>query len=152
MGNYPPPSSVVVGMTYELFKPGMIGCDLFTSLLMFCNKVKTELLIPDFLTITSIRSIYKNKGPKNDLDSDRGIFCVPKIRSILEKLIYQDEYDNIEGNLSDSNAGGRRGRNIRDNLFVINAVINEAIKNKNSIKIQFYDLSKCLTQCGQESQ
>ena len=78
---------------------------------MFCNKVKNELLIPDMLTVTSITSIYKNKGPKNDLDSDRGIFGSCKIRSILEKLIYQDEYEKIDENLSDSNAGGRKERN-----------------------------------------
>ena len=121
----------------------MIGRDLFTSLLMFCNKVKTELIIPEILTLTSITSIYKNKGPKNELDSDRGIFCVSKIRSILEKLIYQDKYETIDRNMSDSNAGGRKNRNIRDNLFVIYAIINETIRNKKSVDIQFYDLSKC---------
>ena len=45
--------------------------------------------------------------------------------------------------MSDSNVGGRRKRNIRDNLFVIYAAINEAIKNKKPIDIQFYDLAKC---------
>ena len=131
------------GLIYELFKPGVIGTDLLTSLLMFCNKVKNELLIPDMLTVTSITSIYKNKGPKNDLDSDRGIFGACKVRSILDKLIYQDEYEKLDDNLSDSNAGGRKERNIRDNLFVIYAVINEAIKNKKAVEIQFYDLSNC---------
>ena len=33
------------GLIYELFKPGVIGTDLLTSLLMVCNKVKNELLI-----------------------------------------------------------------------------------------------------------
>ena len=131
------------GLIYELFKPGIIGSDLFTSLLMFCNKVKAELVIPEMLTFTTITSIYKNKGPRNDLESDRGIFCVSKLRSILEKLIYQDEYKIIEENIGDSNAGGRRMRNIRDNLFVLYAIINETIRNKKSIDIQFYDLSKC---------
>ena len=44
--------------------------------------------------------------------------------------------------MSDSNVGGRRKRNIRDNLFVIYAAINEAIRNKKPIDIQFYDLAK----------
>ena len=77
------------------------------------------------------------------MDSDRGIFGACKVRSILEKLIYQDEYEKIDDNLSDSNAGGRKERNIRDNLFVIYAVINKAIKNKKAVEIQFYDLSNC---------
>ena len=45
--------------------------------------------------------------------------------------------------MSDSNVGGRRKRNIRDNLFAIYAIINDAIKNKKDIDIQFYDISKC---------
>ena len=39
--------------------------------------------------------------------------------------------------------GGRRRRNIRDNLFVIYASINDAIRNRKDIDIQFYDISKC---------
>ena len=49
----------------------------------------------------------------------------------------------IDSCMSDSNVGGRRNRNIRDNLFVIYAAINDAIKNKKDIDIQFYDLAKC---------
>jgi hypothetical protein len=45
--------------------------------------------------------------------------------------------------LGTSNVGGRRKRNIRDNLFVLYATINESVRNKKSVDIQFYDLSKC---------
>ena len=131
------------GLIYELFRPEIIGSDLFASLLMFCNNVKTQLTIPKFLTYTDITSIYKSKGEKNSLESDRGIFGVSKFRSIIEKLVYQDMYETIDESMSDSNVGGRRNRNIRDNLLVIYATINEAIKNNKSIDIQFYDLSKC---------
>ena len=51
--------------------------------------------------------------------------------SIIDKLIYNDKYDIINSNMSDSNIGGRRGRNIRDHLFVINGIINDINKNKN---------------------
>ena len=57
----------------------------------------------------------------------------------MEKLIYQDKYETIEDTMSDSNVGGRKRRNIRDNLFVIYATINDAVRNKKSIDIQFYD-------------
>ena len=110
---------------------------------MLCNKVKTQLSIPSFLTSTTITSIYKNKGNKNDLENDRGIFGVSKIRSIIEKLIYQDIYEKIDNSMSDSNVGARRQRNIRDNLFVLYSTINEAIRRRKDIDIQFYDLSKC---------
>ena len=110
---------------------------------MLCNRVKSEMTIPRFLTNTNITSIYKNKGNKNNLENDRGIFGVTKIRSILEKLVYEDIYDMIDNTMSDSNVGGRRKRNIRDNLFVLYSVINEAIRCKKDIDIKFYDLAKC---------
>ena len=74
------------GLIYELFRPEILGQDLFKSLLMLCNDVKYQLVIPEFLTFTDITSIYKSKGEKSDLDNDRGIFGVSKVRSIIEKL------------------------------------------------------------------
>ena len=130
-------------LNYELFRPELIGQDLFSSLRMLCNNVKAQLIIPDFLTFTDITSIYKLKGPKCELDSDRGIFGVSKVISIIDKIIYHDTYETIDDAMSDSNVGGRKFRNIRDNLFVIYATINEAIRTKKSIDVQFYDLSKC---------
>ena len=55
------------GLIYELFRPEVIGDDLFSSLLMLCNNVKSQLTIPNFVTFTDITSIYKNKGGRNDL-------------------------------------------------------------------------------------
>ena len=58
-------------------------------------------------------------------------------------MIYNDEYPNIDNNLSDSNVGARKGRNIRDNIFVLNAVVNSALRNSEQIDIQVYDVEKC---------
>ena len=60
----------------------------------------------------------------------RGIFRVTILRSILDKLIYNDEYTNIDEHLSDSNVGARRNRNIRDNIFVINVSLNHVRKKE----------------------
>ena len=38
----------------------------------------------------------------------QGIFRVVIFRSILERLIYNDEYYNIEINLSDANVGAKK--------------------------------------------
>ena len=46
--------------------------------------------------------------------------------------------------MSDCNVGGRRNRSIRDNLFVIYAVINDALGYQNvEVDIQFYDITQC---------
>ena len=131
------------GLVSEIFKPNVAGTDLFESLLLLCNKVKEECEIPTFLEWTNISSIYKRKGLKTDLNNDRGVFNVMTVRSIIDNLIYNDYYDCIDDNMSDSNVGGRRDRNIRDNLFIVYGIINYAIRNNLEIEINLYDLAKC---------
>ena len=132
-----------LGYSNELFKPQVIGNDLLESLLNIVNRAKYEVSIPRPFTLTKITSIYKNKGEKCDLNSDRGVHSVTKFRAIIDKLLYNDKYPEIDRNMSDCNVGGRKNRIIRDNLFVINAVINDALSyQKVDIDIQFYDLSQ----------
>ena len=132
-----------VGLINELFKPSVAGKDVINSLLLMSNKVKDECEIPDFLQLTNISSIYKLKGSKSDLNNDRGVFNVVTIRSIIDKLMYNDIYDIVDSMMSDSNVGGRRGRNIRDNLFIINGIINYALKEDLDVDINLYDIAKC---------
>ena len=131
------------GHTYELFKYG--GTDLKSSLLKLLNRVKQTQTYPTIFRSSNISSIWKKKGERSNLDNDRGIFCVNKIRSILDKLIYNDFYDTIDAGMSCSNIGGRKFRNIRDHLFVINGIMNDVINNKETedIDIEIYDVAKC---------
>ena len=68
---------------------------------------------------------------------------MPILRTILDRLIYNDEYEKIDKKLTDSNVGNRKNRNIRDNIFVLNAVINAAINQKIPVDLQFFDIAKC---------
>ena len=94
---------------------------------------------------TKLRHIWKKKGDQADLNNDRGIFNVVKIRSILDKLIYNDIYNLVDKSMSSSNIGARKNRNIRDHLFVINGILNDTItsSNKQPLDLQIYDVSKC---------
>ena len=84
------------------------------------------------------------KGPRNKFASYRGIFRVSIFRAILDRLIYNDEYQNIDQNLTDSNVGARNRRNIRDNIFVVNAILNSQKKaSKEAVDIQVYDVEQC---------
>ena len=89
--------------------------------------MKHELTIPEFFELMSITSLYKNKGCRSNISNERRIFNVPKVESIFDKAIYSDVYEVIDRNMSFSNVGGRKQRNIRDNLFVMNAAINDVI-------------------------
>ena len=67
-----------------------------------------------------------------------------KIRSILDKLVYNDKYPIIDKNMSSSNIGGRRNRNIRDHLFVINSILHDIKLNKHEcVDIEIFDVKKC---------
>ena len=87
----------------------------------------------------------RGKEKKMDLANDRGIFIISVIRSIFMKMLYNDNYETLDSSMSDSNVGARRGKNIRNHIFVINGVINEAINNKHkkSIDILIYDYKQC---------
>ena len=59
-------------------------------MLILYNKIKETGEIPEFMKTANIAAIYKGKGDKTDLDSDRGIFLVSVFRTILMKMIYKD--------------------------------------------------------------
>ena len=131
------------GHTYELFK--FCGKDLKESLLKLFNMIKRSQKYPSILSFSSITSIWKRKGSQRDLENDRGIFNVTKIRSILDRMIYNDIYSDIDESMSCSNIGARKNRNIRDHLFVINGIFNEAANSsvRKPLDIQIYDVKKC---------
>ena len=132
-----------VGMINEVFKAGCIGSDLKKALVNMFNGSKANQLVPLFITLSNITSLFKNKGCRYDLNNDRGIFILTVLKKILDKLIYFDNYQDLDQNMSDSNIGARRKRNIKDHLLVIYGVINSVLRGgENCIDIQIYDLEK----------
>ena len=132
------------GLSNELFKTGHAGKDLRKAVLKMMNNIKSQQKVPKSLKLCNITSLYKNKGSKKEFENYRGIFRVTILRTVLDKLIYNDEYPTIDENMSDSNVGARKNRNIRDNIFVINAITNHTVKRKvKDIDIQIFDAYKC---------
>ena len=131
-------------MVNELFKSGCIGSDLKLGLVLMFNAIKTHHYIPKFMQLSNITSIFKNKGSRLNLDNDRGIFIQTVLKKILEKLVYKDNYESVDSNMTDSNIGSRKARNIRDHLFLIYGIINSVIRGgAAAIDIQIYDIEKC---------
>ena len=130
------------GHIYELFKYG--GRHLKLSLVRMFNLTKSLQVYPDIFQPSNFSSLYKQQGRKDDLNNDRGVFNVVKLRSILDRLSYNDNYEIIDQNMSCSNIGARKNRNIRDHLFIINGILNELnnLKNK-KVDIQIVDIKKC---------
>ena len=115
-------------------------------MLRMFNLMKRQQVYPKIFQSANISSFYKKKGDKSDLNNDRGVFNVVKIRSILDKLIYNDIYSTVDSSMSSSNIGARRNRNIRDHLFVINGILNDVQQNKKNtggVDLGIYDIAKC---------
>ena len=77
----------------ELFKSEVAGKDLKLATLKLMNKIKEEQKVPKDIQLCNMTSIYKNKGPRKNCSSYRGIFRVTVLRSILDPLIYSDMYN-----------------------------------------------------------
>ncbi len=133
------------GLVNELFFTENAGKDLKISMLKLFNSVKENGQIPSFMKIADISSIYKGKGSKNDLNSERGIFIVSIYRSIIMKLLYRDKYKTIESNMSISQVGARKNMNVRNYIWVLNAIIHDTLKNKkcDPIDLQILDIRQC---------
>ena len=100
---------------------------------------------------THIVSIYKGKGSKMDLENDRGIFIVNIFRSIIMKMVFKDKYKVVDANMSDSNVGARKAKSIRNHIYVLNGVINEAVNNKKigvEWTLKFLTIDSVLIPCG----
>ena len=109
------------------------------------NGSKYEMLVPSMLLLSNITTLYKNKGSRFELNNERGIFILSVLRKILDKLIYNDKYQDIDNGMSDSNIGGRRNKNIKNHLFVVYGIINSTLhEEKTCIDICIYDLEKAL--------
>ena len=133
------------GWINELFMDGIAGNNLKLSLLHIFNKIKEENKIPGFIRRADVSTIYKGKGSKKELVNERGIFVVSILRSILMRLIYSDYYSILDHSMSDSQIGARRGKNIRNHLWIVHGVISDvtSTKSKKAVDIQIYDYKQC---------
>ena len=122
------------GHTYEIFKYS--GMSLKISLLRMANFIKEKQKYPRVLLPATITSIFKGKGDRSDPNMDRGVFNLIKARSIIDRLIYNDNYPVIDASMSCSNIGARKNRNIRDHLFILNSVLHEISRSKHHADIQ----------------
>ena len=52
------------GIVNEIFKPGVAGDKLISSLLIMFNRIKSEITFPEFMRLANICSIYKGRGER----------------------------------------------------------------------------------------
>ena len=129
------------GHINELYKH--LGASGRLSLLTMLNRIKDEIIIPSNLQLSNVSTIYKGKGSKQNVVNLRGIFKLPIVRNILDRMIYFDDKDIIKSSMGQFQVGNQCERNIRDHTLIVHAVINEAQRTNAQIDILFTDIKQC---------
>ena len=91
-------------------------------------------------------ALIPKSGRRNlqHIENHRGIFLIHKFRSLLMRMLLNDHYDTLDEFMSDSNVGGRKGRSVRDHLFMVNGIILDHHKSKeNPVTFQILDYMLC---------
>ena len=129
------------GHVNELYKH--LGLNGMQSLLTFLNRIKEEIIIPGELKLSNVSTIYKGKGSKREVLNLRGIFKLPIVRNILDRLIYKDDHEQINVSMGPFQVGNQKRRSIRDHALVVHAVVNEAKANKRNLDLLLTDIKQC---------
>ena len=74
-----------LGHANELLK--CAGSDLKLAILRLMNHIKRKHEYPEALQLCNITSLYKHKGSHKDFNNYRGVFRVPVLRSVLDRLM-----------------------------------------------------------------
>ena len=62
---------------------------------------------------------------------------------ISDRLLYNDLYPEIEQNMSNSNIGALKNKNVRNHLFIVHGIINSVLKDEGKcIDMQVYDIEQ----------
>ena len=85
-------------------------------------------------------SLWKGKGDREALENHRGITVSSTIGNILEEIIDR----RIQGNVKFTQAqrGGLKGASTCDHIFILQSMINIALKQKRKTYITFFDVQK----------
>ena len=129
------------GHINELYKH--MGSDGLSSLLTLLNQIKDVIMMPSKLCVSNISTIYKGKGSRQDVINLRGIFKLPIIRNILDRMVCFEEECQIGPQMGPFQVGNQKKRNIRDHTLIVHAVINEAHRKKQSVDVLFTDIKQC---------
>ena len=131
-----------IGLIREIFKKG--GESLRLSILCMMNTIKKNKAFPlDWNTILVQTILKKKTGSMRDLDNYRGIFIVPILSLLFEKLLKNRITPCLEKHMTQFQTGGVKGKGVVDNLFTLRAIIDHCKYIGKEVWLTFYDIEKC---------
>ena len=90
-----------------------------------------------------IKSIYKNKGKRSDMENRRGLFITSVIGKLYEKIKLTKYSNKINENISKYQCGGSTGKSTVDHIMTLNAIIDYHKYINVESYILFADAYKC---------
>ena len=90
------------------------------------------------------KNTQKEKRSFKNLKNYRGIFIVPIISNIFEKLVKNRITIILKQNMSNFQNGGSKVKGLVDNLFLLWALIDHSKYLGKQLWLSFYDIEKCL--------
>ena len=129
------------GLIREVFKNA--GDGLLFSILAMTNSIKSSKVFPQNWSELWIKTLKKKKGSFKSLKNYRGIFIVPIISIIFEKLLKNRITPILKQNMSNFQNGGSKGKGVIDNLFLLRALIDHSKYMGKQLWLTFYDIEKC---------
>ena len=83
-----------------------------------------------------------------DVVNLRGIFKLPIVRNILDKLIHIEDQPTINKHMGQYQVGNQTGRGIRDHTFILHAAIHEPRSRNIEVDFLFTDINNASTLYG----
>jgi hypothetical protein len=119
------------------------GKDFITSLEILFQEIDNTNTSPEAWEEMIIKSIYKGKNSKKEMDNRRGLFITSVVSKLFEKTKLNTQRNTIENKLSKFQTGGVQGKSPIDNKMVLNATIDYNNLIKRETYVLFADAYKC---------
>ena len=119
------------------------GKDMIDSLTIIFKEIDNSNHIPTAWEDMIIKSIYKGKNSKKEMDNRRGLFITSVVSKLFEKTKLSSQREKIENQLSKFQTGGVKGKSPIDNKMVLNATIDYNNFINSETYVFFADAYKC---------
>ena len=135
------PTTDIQGWSNELLKNS--GTDISKSINIILNEIGQQQIIPIEWEELIVKSIYKNKGNRNDIENRRGLFITSIISKLYEKIKLARNEENINKGISKYQCGGSKGKSTVDHIMTLNEIISYNKYLNKETYIIFADAYKC---------
>ncbi len=104
------------------------------------NEISRTYNLPKQWQEGEIKRLYKGKGTKGKCSAERGITLASNFGKLYERILNNRALKQI--NITDAQAGGKKGRATVDHLLVIKELIQLAKTTRQPLYIAFLDVTK----------